>query len=144
VKKIYLFIFCIILLSFSFAQNKQQTSSNNFLGNYEGYQVSYIKEIFGRDVVVPGSNYSFKISSGNKINLFQNADYGVEVSYYGKYTISNRNNIIVLNCPMIEKKDKYPSKPTFEITFSKNENKVICQQLSDGTPSFELKKSTRQ
>jgi len=140
VKKIYLFIFCIILSIFSIAQNKQQTLSNSFLGNYEGYQESYsMGQVYGRNVIVPGSTYKFKLSVGNKVKLNQVADNGTEVSYSGKYTISSKNNTTTLSCQMIEDAYKYPSKPKFFIIIDKKTNKIICQQDTDHSPSFELR-----
>jgi len=135
------FSFAFILFSIiSFSQITPQTN-NSLLGNYEGYQQSYsMGQVYGRDVIVPGSTYKFKISVGNKVKLYQVADNGTEVSYSGKYIISNKNNTTILNCQMIEDAYKYPSKPKFFIVIDKKTNKIICQQDTDHSPSFELLK----
>ena len=135
------FLFALILFSIiSFSQSKLQTN-NSLLGNYEGYQQSYsMGQVYGRDIIVPGSTYKFKISVGNKVKLNQVADNGTEVSYSGKYTISNKNNTTILSCQMIEDAYKYPSKPKFFIVIDKKTNKITCQQDTDHSPSFELLK----
>jgi len=138
----YLLFLLLISFSFvSFSQSKQQIQSTSFLGDYEGYQESYTAgQVYGRDVIVPGSTYNFKISSGNKVKLKQVADNGTVVSYSGKYISSNKNNTTILSCQMIEDAYKYPSKPKFFITIDKKVNKIICKQDTDHTPPFELNK----
>jgi hypothetical protein len=139
----YLFFGFLLTTVTLFAQaNKQQTSLISFWGNYEGYQKSYsMGKVYGRDVIVPGSTYSFKLSSGNKVKLHQVADNGTNVSYSGTYTISSKSNSTTISCQMIEDgNNKYPSTPKFFIRIDKITNKISCQQDTDHTPSFELKK----
>jgi hypothetical protein len=146
-KKTYFFIALLFFSTILFAQtNQQQAILKNWLGNYEGYQESYsMGQIYGRDVIVPGITYRFKLSNGNKVKLNQVGDNGKEASYSGSYKISNKNNIITVSCQMIEDGlNKYPSKPKYFIIIDNNTKKVICQQDSDHAPSFLLNKIDNQ
>ncbi len=137
-------ILFLLLINVVYSQTKPNSISKvNFFGIYEGHQDSYSGgSINGRDIIIPGSTYTFTISNGNKIKLHQEADNGLSVKYSGKYIILDKGDKIILSCQMIEDNYKYPSKPKFYITIKKAPLKIICLQDEKemNPPSFELVK----
>ncbi len=127
-KKLFTLFAVLLLLGNSYAQT---TAANSIIGKYTGYQESYVAgEIMGRDIVIPGCDYMFSFGKGAQATMRQSADNGLVANYKGSYRVAQqKNGAIVVTCNLTEiSSSRYPSKPSYKLTFEKDKD-VVCQQL---------------
>jgi len=100
--------------------------------------------IAGKQIMVPGSQNTFIISSNNTVSLTQVSDEGLQVLYKGKFTsLKTADGSPRIICKVVEvSNSKYPSQPSYHIVINPD-GTIICHENPDAkikTPPFELKK----
>jgi hypothetical protein len=126
-------------------EDKTESLSDEFLGNYHGVQPSYfMKNQFGDDMVingnkvsVPSIDYKFLIKENAVVNLQQiNLDDNSRVYYEGSYKIiKNENNSVKIECSL---SDGQNSNPTYILIINQNEKKGMC--MGNNEPQFSIEK----